>query len=116
MNGETFYVPMGGGAGYGDVLERDPGMVLKDVKKGMCTHWAASNLYKIVYDEKTLRLDAEKTELLRDGERRERLKRGKKYNEFELEWSKLKPPEKILEYYGTYPHPLEGINTGKDGM
>jgi hypothetical protein len=31
------------------------------------------------------------------------LKRGKSYEAFEAEWSQKKPPEAILEYYGTWP-------------
>jgi acetophenone carboxylase len=50
MKGDSFYVPVGGGAGYGDVLERDPEMVMKDLRNGMVTHWAAKNLYKLAYD------------------------------------------------------------------
>jgi len=108
MNGETFYVPMGGGAGYGDVLERDPELAMKDVRNGMTTHWAAGNLYKIAYDEKTLRHDPEKTTALREEARNKRLRQGKPYAEFEAEWLKLRPSDKALEYYGNYPNPGEG--------
>jgi acetophenone carboxylase len=107
-NGETFYVAMGGGAGYGDVLERDPALVMEDMRNGMCTSWAAMNIYKVAFDQNSFRLDSERTETLRREAGKERLKRGKKYDEFEREWSKLSPPDNILEYYGTYPHPKDG--------
>jgi N-methylhydantoinase B/oxoprolinase/acetone carboxylase alpha subunit len=113
-NGETFYVPIGGGAGYGDVLERNAESVLEDLRKGMCTHWAAKNLYRVSYDEKTLRLDPKETKALRDGARKERLKRGKTYADFDIEWLQLRPPEKALEYYGTYPHPKDGLANGSN--
>ncbi len=116
MNGDTFYVPVGGGAGYGDPLERDPEAVLKDLRDGMATHWAAQNIYKIAYDEQTLRLDSETTEALRAEARAERLKRAKPYNKFEKEWMKRKPADEILKYYGAYPNPSEGPPPGPPGM
>jgi len=115
MNGDTFYVPVGGGTGYGDVLDRDPEAVLKDLHENMTSHWAARNIYKVAYDEKTLRLDPEKTDALRKEARAERLRRSKPYAEFEAEWLKLRPTEQALKYYGTYPHPSEGIKAGPPG-
>ena len=112
MNGDTIYVMIGGGAGYGDVLEREPELVMKDVRDGLCTHWAAKHLYKVSYNEKTLRLDPEETERLRDEARQERLNKATSYDEFEKDWLKLKPSEGIIEYYGTYPHPREGLTAG----
>jgi N-methylhydantoinase B/oxoprolinase/acetone carboxylase alpha subunit len=116
MNGDTFYVPMGGGAGYGDVLERDPELVMQDLRNDMTTHWAAKNLYRVAYDEQTLRLDPKKTKALREQARTERLRRGKPYDDFEAEWLKLRPPDKALEYYGTYPNPGESIEEGPSGF
>ena len=112
MNGDTIYVMIGGGAGYGDVLERDPELVMKDVKAGLCTHWAAKHLYKVSYDENTLRLDLQETERFRDEARKERLKTAMSYDEFEKDWLKLRPSDEILEYYGTYPHPRDGLKAG----
>ncbi|MCP4576549.1 MAG: hypothetical protein GY846_09735, partial [Deltaproteobacteria bacterium] len=112
MNGDTFYAMIGGGAGYGDVLERDPELIMDDLKNGLCTHWAAKHLYKVSYNENTLRLDTEKTEALRDETRKDRLKKGIPYDDFEKEWLKLRPSEATLEYFGTYPHPREGLKAG----
>lgn len=109
MNGDTFYGLIGGGAGYGDALERDPEKVLVDLGNGLVTHWAARNLYQVAYDEQTMRLDPEKTEALRNEARAKRKKRGRPYAEFEAEWLKLRPPGKVIKYYGTYPHP-SGLN------
>jgi hypothetical protein len=116
LNGETFYLPVGGGAGYGDVLERNPEAVLGDLRDGMVTHWAARNLYKVAYDEKTLRLDPEKTEALRKEARAERLKKAKPYDQFEAEWLRLRPSEQALKYYGAYPNPSKGAPPGPPGM
>ncbi len=109
LNGDTFYVPVGGGAGYGDPLDRDPELVLRDLGLGMTTHWAARNIYRVAYDEQSLRLDPQGTKDLRDEERAERKKRGKSYTEFEGEWLKLSPPGKVIHHYGAYPHPSKGM-------
>lgn len=116
MNGDTFYVPVGGGAGYGDSQERDPKDVINDLKNNMTTHWIAKNVYKIAYDEKTLRLNKKKTKEIRSQARDERLNLGKPYEEFEAEWLKLRPSDDALKYYGTYPNPSEGPPPGPPGM
>lgn len=92
-----------GGCGYGDVLERDPGIVMQDIKNGSISHWVAKNICHVAYDPELLRVDYEETEKLRQEERENRKKRGKKYEEFEKEWLKKKPPEKALKYYGSWP-------------
>jgi len=109
MNGETFYVTVGGGAGYGDPLEREPSSVLKDLRDGITTHWAAKNIYHVAYDEQTLRLDPERTSQLRKQAREERIGKAKPYDAFESEWLKLRPPEKVIKRFGAYPHPSEGM-------
>jgi acetophenone carboxylase len=108
LNGDTLYLQMAGGAGYGDVLERDPAAVLKDLRDGRTTHWAARNIYKMSYDEQTLRLDPAKTTELREEARVERKRRGKPYAEFEAEWLKLRPSEQAIKHYGMYPYPGMG--------
>jgi N-methylhydantoinase B/oxoprolinase/acetone carboxylase alpha subunit len=105
LNGDTFYVTAMGGGGYGDPLERDPEMVIRDLRENMTHAWAARHIYRVVYDPQTLRLDEEKTKELRDQTREERKRRGKPYAEFEAEWLKLEPPGAILKHYGSYPDP-----------
>jgi len=109
LNGDTFYVPVGGGGGYGDVLERDPEMLVEDLRNGLTTHWAAHHIYKVAYDEHTLRLDPEKTKALRQKARKERIKKGKTFEEFQKEWLRLRPPHHVIKYYGAYPNPSEGM-------
>ena len=116
MNGDTFYVPVGGGAGYGDPLERDPEAVLEDLQNGITTHWAAQNIYKIAYDEQNLRLDTETTEALRAEAVAERLRRAKPYDKFEVDWLKQRPSDEIIKYYGAYPNPSEGSPPGPPGL
>ena len=91
-----------GGGGYGDVLERDPEMVMKDLKEKAISEWAAENVYKVVYNKDTLMPDQKKTEELRSKEKAARTKRGKAYEEFEKEWLKLRPPEEALKYFGPW--------------
>jgi acetone carboxylase, alpha subunit len=112
MNGDTVYVPVGGGAGYGDALERDPEAVLKDLRDNLTTSWAAEHIYKVSYDPETLCLDAAGTDALRAAAREERKSRGRPYAEFVAEWQQQRPPDEIIQFYGTYPHPSEGIAAG----
>jgi acetophenone carboxylase len=93
----------GGGAGYGDVLERDPELVVKDLKEGFITSWVAENIYHVAYDPETLTVDKEKTAELRQKERELRLQKGKSYEEFMQEWLQKKPPEDCLITYGSWP-------------
>ena len=93
-----------GGAGYGDVLERDPEAVAADVSRGVISQWTAENVYCVVfYDEQRIAVEA--TLERRDVERRQRLAQAKPYHEFVEEWSKLQPPENALNLYGKWPGP-----------
>jgi acetophenone carboxylase len=112
MYGETFYVPVGGGAGYGDVLERDPQAALNDLAGGLVSSWVVENVYKVAYDPDTLRLDQAGTKALRREAVAERLAKAKPFKEFVEGWSQLKPSDDVLEYYVTFPHPKEGIAKG----
>jgi acetone carboxylase alpha subunit len=113
MNGDTYYLVSGGGAGYGDALERDPEAVIRDLKAGLTTAHAAENVYLVAYDPETFRLDPERTAELRAEARRGRLTRGKPYAAFVEEWSQLRPPDALLQYYGTYPNPRDGLAAGQ---
>jgi acetophenone carboxylase len=105
LNGDTYYLSVGGGAGYGDVVERDPAMVMEDLKNGLTTHWAARNIYHVAYDTESLRVDDEGTEKLREEEIAARKARGRPYDEFEREWLQQRPSGALIKYYGGFPHP-----------
>jgi acetophenone carboxylase len=90
-------------------LERDPQAVMDDLRNGLTSHWAARNIYKVAYDEKTLRLSPGETEGLREKTQAERKRLGKPYAQFQKEWRELRPPAHVLKYYGSYPHPADGI-------
>lgn len=61
-----------GGGGYGDPLDRDPGYVVRDVRRVLCTADDARELYGVVLEGSSF--DAVGTERLREGKRRERLR------------------------------------------
>jgi acetophenone carboxylase len=99
-----------GGAGYGDVLLREPDSVVEDVRNEIVSHWAAENVFKVVYDREKLIVDYERTEQERQKEREQRKERGKSYDEFEKEWLKRRPLEQAIKYFGSWP---EGKQTRK---
>ena len=45
-----------GGAGYGDPLDRDPEKVIQDIKDQIISDWSARQVYKVIYDQQTLKL------------------------------------------------------------
>jgi len=103
--GDTIYSVVNGGAGYGDILDRDPQLVARDVRDGVTTHHAARWLYRVVFDDKTLKVDDTATGIMRKAAREERLRRARPYAEFIKEWEKLRPSQELLTYYGPYPDP-----------
>lgn len=104
--GELYMQVQGAGGGYGDVLERDPQLVMKDLQQGLISEWVARNIYRVAYDPDTLVVNEEETERLRREEREARLKRGKPFNEFVKEWARPEPPED-LPFYGCWDNPGE---------
>jgi len=68
----------GGGGGYGDPLERDPQLVLKDVSEGECTAGYARENYGVVVAPGSLDLDEGATEKVRQEMRALRLKEGRR--------------------------------------
>lgn len=91
-----------GGGGYGDALERDPEMVMSDLRVGAIDQWVAENVYKVAYDKENILLDVKGTEELRKKARGNRAKLGKSYDKFVKEWSKLRPPEEIMAHFGPW--------------
>ncbi len=103
QEGDLLFGFSGGGPGYGDPLEREPQDVLEDLRKSIISDWTAQNIYRISYEPERRKLDAEKTKLQRDEERRARLARGKSFDEFEKIWNQKSPPKEILTWYGSWP-------------
>jgi len=102
---DIILMPSLGGSSYGDVLERDPQLVMEDLRSRVTSHWAAENVYHVVYDPTTLRPDHAATAKARDDERAKRKQRGRPYDEFENEWLKKRPADEILKRYGDWPNP-----------
>ncbi|MFC1901808.1 hydantoinase B/oxoprolinase family protein, partial [Chloroflexota bacterium] len=63
--GDVYYATEGGGAGYGDPLDRDPEAVLGDVKEGCVTSEFAEKVYGVVIDAINMTVDVKKTEEFR---------------------------------------------------
>ncbi|MCZ7662780.1 MAG: hydantoinase B/oxoprolinase family protein [Thermoleophilia bacterium] len=93
----------GGGSGYGDVLERDPEALAEDMRRGIVSPEVAQDVFCIVFDGATFEVDLEKTAEKRDEERKDRLRRGRSYDEFEAEWLEKRPTAQALKHYGSWP-------------
>lgn len=104
--GEIYMICQGSGGGYGDVLERDPALVMKDLAEDLMSHENARDIYKVDYDERTLVVDEEGTRTLRDAYRRERISRGKPFAQFCRDWVTAEPPAQV-PYYGSWENPRE---------
>jgi len=104
--GEIYMICQGSGGGYGDVLERDPALVMKDLAEDLMSHDIARDIYQVVYDERTLVVDEAATKQRRDDYRRERLRRGKPFDQFCKDWVTPEPPAQI-PYFGSWDNPRE---------
>lgn len=102
--GEVYMICQGAGGGYGDVLERDPELVMKDLAEGLMSHANAEEMYKVVYDPNTLMVNAAGTEARRLAYRKERIARGKPFDQFCKDWVTPEPPTQ-LPYYGSWHDP-----------
>ena len=112
--GELYMITQGSGGGYGDVLDRDPDLVIKDIEEGLLSHEAAQRVYKMVYNPETLVLDREGTTKARQAEREARRKRGVPFKDFVKKWVKSEPPAD-LPYYGCWGADREKIFAGPYG-
>ena len=106
QEGELYMICQGSGGGYGDVLERDPALVVKDLTEDLMSFENARDIYKVVCDPKTLVLDVEATTELRAVERRARIARGKPFDEFCKDWVTPEPPA-TLPYFGSWNDPTQ---------
>jgi len=106
MNGDGIACGSGSSGGYGDVLERDTGLVIEDLRKKIVSPWAARNVYRVAFNEETLEVDYAETKKLREQERERRKREGKPYHEFMRDWPQKQPREDIIRSYGPWP---EGI-------
>ncbi|MEE2983873.1 MAG: hydantoinase B/oxoprolinase family protein [Pseudomonadota bacterium] len=99
--GEIYMICQGTGGGYGDVLERDPALVMKDVEENLLSPALAREIYAVEFDPKTLALDEERTDAVRIAERKARIARGQPFDEFCRAWVKDEPAD-ALPYMGSW--------------
>ena len=70
--GDTFRHEVAGAGGWGDPLERDPVLVMRDVRNEFVSRAAARAEYGVVLTEDPLAVDAAATRALRETVRRAR--------------------------------------------
>jgi len=99
--GELYMIAQGAGGGYGDVLERDPEMVVDDLQLNRISAQVATDIYGVVWTPETYVVDEEATKALRAKARQDRIARGTPYHEFVKEFVKSEPPKELL-YYGSW--------------
>jgi N-methylhydantoinase B len=64
--GQAFRHTSAGGGGYGEPLERDPDLVLADVRNGKVSAAAAARDYGVAIKDQPWRIDAQATARLRE--------------------------------------------------
>ncbi len=96
----------GAGGGYGDVLERTPNLVIKDLEENLVSPETARELYRVVYDEETFTVDDEATAALRREERQARLARSMSWDDFVVNHVTEQPPAGV-PYYGSWNNSAE---------
>lgn len=99
--GELYMIAQGSGGGYGDVLERDPELVVTDLELDRISVGVATDIYGVVWQPETYVIDQEATAALRRRIREDRLRRGTPYREFVKQFVTAEPPSDLL-YYGSW--------------
>lgn len=111
--GELYMISQGTGGGYGDPLERDPHSVIQDIEESLITADWAKKLYKVVFDEVTLKIDEEATMQLREQYREQRKHQGVAYGEFIKKHVKAHPPVDI-PFYGSWNSEYDTVYAGSN--
>jgi N-methylhydantoinase B/oxoprolinase/acetone carboxylase alpha subunit len=115
--GDVVVSSVGAGGGYGDVLDRDPALVMRDLDEGLITRDVAERIYGVILDPETRLIDQARTQKAREEIRAERLANSEPFDAFIAKWLKRKPKNEILEHYGNWPEPhLESYSKPFWGM
>jgi N-methylhydantoinase B/oxoprolinase/acetone carboxylase alpha subunit len=101
QEGDMYLVSQGAGGGYGDVLEREPAAVIRDLEEGIVSAGVAQELYQVRYDEETLVLDEAATEQARAAERQARLERGLDWDTY-MASEVTDRPELSVPFFGSW--------------
>jgi acetone carboxylase alpha subunit len=112
--GELYMITQGAGGGYGDVLERDPDLVIGDLEQNLISNETAREIYRIVYNPDTFLLDRDATTKARAAERIARKKRGVPFKDFVKTWTTAQPPAD-LPFYGCWGDDRSVIYAGPFG-
>ena len=104
QEGELYMICQGGGGGYGDVLEREPELVMQDVIEELISPETAWRVYVVAFDAATRVVDVAATEAARAAERQARIARGRPFDEFCAAWVTAEPPAH-LPYFGSWDDP-----------
>ncbi|QWT25252.1 hydantoinase B/oxoprolinase family protein [Subtercola sp. PAMC28395] len=99
--GELYMIAQGAGGGYGDVLERDPELVVTDLELDRISAQVATDIYGVVWEPETYVVHEQATIELRAQIRADRIRRGTPYAEFVAGFVKDEPPAELL-YYGSW--------------
>ena len=99
--GELYMIAQGAGGGYGDVLERDPELVVTDLELDRISAHTASTMYGVVWEPGTYVVHEDQTVALRAQMRQDRINRGTPYKEFVKNFVKEEPPADLL-YFGSW--------------
>ncbi|MBI2848974.1 MAG: hydantoinase B/oxoprolinase family protein [Chloroflexi bacterium] len=76
--GDVYRCMSCGGGGYGDPLDRDPGLVLRDVERGLVSSECAQSIYGVSIHPDKVEIDVEGTNRQRQALRKERATLAKK--------------------------------------
>ncbi|KWF80450.1 hypothetical protein WL93_24065 [Burkholderia diffusa] len=107
QRGEIYLMSQGAGGGWGDVLERDPESVWRDVRDDVISTAVARSVYGVVIDATTRAVDTAETEAERSRIRALRLERGRSYQTFMAEWATPGPSGLPAPYFGCWDNPEE---------
>lgn len=107
--GELYMVSQGAGGGYGDVIDRDPSRVAKDVEEGLVSPEVARRIFGVVLDPSSFMVDEAGTRDARRAERRARKARGRPFDDFVRDWNRAGPPPGI-PYFGGWGEDLTAIH------
>ncbi len=106
-DGDVFITCAPSGPGFGDVLDRDPELVVQDVRDSTISHRTAKDIFKVVYREDNFVVDVQATDAARTAERRARVERARPYEEWLPGWLEQRPPENVMSLYGNWPNGLD---------
>lgn len=107
QRGEIYLMSQGAGGGWGDVLEREPAAVWRDVRDGLVSAELARSVYGVVFDAHSGAVDHEATDARRAQVRAQRLARGRPYDEFVAGWTTAGPTGLPAPYFGCWDRPDE---------